>query len=151
MSLNTKKAKSQPNLRYFCTFLLLILSLVVYSGSDLSQASGETFAAWGLNLPERPVSRRVSQRSEFKGKRTFATLTGPGCIRLCLDCADICAANASIAARKGPLARVIALACAKACETCADECAKHDDATCKACAEECRRCAKVCREAAKRK
>ena len=81
MSLDTKKAKSQPNLRYFCTFLLLILSLVVYSGSDLAQASGETLAVWDLNLPERPVSRRVSQRSEFKGKRTFATLTGPGCIR----------------------------------------------------------------------
>ena len=68
------------------------------------------------------------------------------CIRLCLDCADVCAASASIAARKGPMADIIALACAKACEACAEECVKHDDAACKACAEACLLCAKECRE-----
>lgn len=69
------------------------------------------------------------------------------CIRLCLDCADICTACDAIAARKGPMMAALMKVCAEACDQCADECEKHkDDAACQACAEACRKCAEECRE-----
>ena len=76
-----KKAKSGTGLEFTCRLLMLIAVPVVCSGINSSQASGQTLTTWGLNLPDRPVSRRISQRSEFKGKRTFGQLAGPGCIR----------------------------------------------------------------------
>lgn len=74
------------------------------------------------------------------------------CIKLCLDCADICGVCAKIGGRNGPMEAIIAAACAEACEKCAEECAKHkDDKLCQACAEQCRKCAKECRTQAKKK
>ena len=70
------------------------------------------------------------------------------CIKACLDCADICEACSKIGARGGPMAKIIAQACAESCEKCAAECERHDDETCKACAKKCRECAKQCREKA---
>ena len=75
------------------------------------------------------------------------------CIRLNLDCADVCAAAGSIASRRtGTNERglVAALqACAIACGLCGDECEKHAGMHehCRICAESCRRCERACEEA----
>lgn len=73
------------------------------------------------------------------------------CIRLCMDCADICTATMKVAARRTDENRAIIAAllqtCIQACETCATECGKHDHAHCKRCAEMCRECAADCAEA----
>ena len=72
------------------------------------------------------------------------------CIRLNLDCADICAAAGPIASRRtGSNEEVLASVlqtCALACRTCGDECAKHakQHEHCKICAETCERCADAC-------
>lgn len=71
------------------------------------------------------------------------------CVRTCLDCADICGTCGSISARKGPMASVIARACAEACEKCAAECGDGDEVM-KACAEKCRACAEACKAEAGR-
>ena len=75
------------------------------------------------------------------------------CIRLNLDCADLCAAVGSVATRRtGQNVEVLAAllnACAVACRLCADECWKHSEQHqhCRICAEACRRCAEACSEA----
>jgi hypothetical protein len=76
------------------------------------------------------------------------------CIRLDLDCADICAATATLASRRtgsneAVLRNMIEL-CAEACRVCAEECARHAShhEHCRICAETCRRCEVVCRRAA---
>lgn len=71
------------------------------------------------------------------------------CIRLCLDCAEICAVTARLIARPGPqdrnLLRAQLDACATACRACAHECAAHPGEThCQVCAEACRACAEAC-------
>lgn len=69
----------------------------------------------------------------------------------CLDCADICAAAAQIAARGGPFAALICESCAEACASCAKECEKFpNDKHMAMCAEECRKCEKACRAMVKR-
>ena len=46
----------------------------------LSATTGRIPAAqWGLNLPDKPVSRRIGLRSEFKGRQVFGEVVGPGC------------------------------------------------------------------------
>lgn len=72
------------------------------------------------------------------------------CIRLNLDCADVCAATGAVASRRTgasetTLAELLS-ACAVACRLCADECWKHSDhhEHCRICAEACRRCAEAC-------
>lgn len=75
------------------------------------------------------------------------------CIRLNLDCADICAASGSIATRRtGGNEQVIVAtleACALACRLCAEECERHagQHEHCRLCAASCRRCEEACREA----
>ena len=75
------------------------------------------------------------------------------CIRLNLDCADICAATASLATRRtGSNEEVIRKtleACATACRTCGDECASHAamHEHCRICADSCRACERACRNA----
>jgi hypothetical protein len=72
------------------------------------------------------------------------------CIRLNLDCADICAATASVLARQTQpdpaVLRAQLQACAAACRSCGDECASHAQhhEHCRVCAESCRRCADAC-------
>jgi Domain of Unknown Function (DUF326) len=70
------------------------------------------------------------------------------CSRFCFDCATVCRATATLVARGSARAGVMAEACARVCEECAAECAKHDDASCRECAEACRRCAEACRKLA---
>lgn len=72
------------------------------------------------------------------------------CIRLDLDCADICATTARVLTRQteydAPSSKAQLEACREICSTCADECEKHADHHdhCRMCAEECRRCAEAC-------
>ena len=72
------------------------------------------------------------------------------CIRLNLDCAEICSVTAKLIARPGAqdpkLLRAQLDACASACRACADECAEHAEMHehCRICAEACRACADAC-------
>jgi hypothetical protein len=74
------------------------------------------------------------------------------CIRLCLDCADVCAAAAAITSRPsssgpdvvGPLLE----SCVASCKSCGDECERHASMHehCRICAEACRRAEQASRE-----
>ena len=74
------------------------------------------------------------------------------CIRLNLDCADLCGAAGRMIARQARpepnLWRAALEACAEACRSCAAECRKHagKHEHCRICAEVCERCEKACRE-----
>ena len=74
------------------------------------------------------------------------------CIRTCLDCADICDATANLGLRRtGTSEQVLRETlelCARTCDACAAECEKHDHEHCKLCAQMCRECAEDCRTAA---
>jgi hypothetical protein len=73
------------------------------------------------------------------------------CIRLCLDCTDVCTATLGVVSRRaayqdavtGPLLE----ACAATCARCAEECERHADshAHCMICGQACRRCEQACR------
>jgi uncharacterized membrane protein len=74
------------------------------------------------------------------------------CVRLCLDCTDICTASAGVISRLGeydasttkPLLEV----CAAVCKSCGDECERHapHHEHCRVCAEACRRWERACRD-----
>ena len=74
------------------------------------------------------------------------------CIRVCSDCADVCEATARLGARRtGTNDEVLKEAlelCARVCDWCAIECDKHDHEHCRLCAQICRECAEDCRKAA---
>lgn len=76
------------------------------------------------------------------------------CVRLNLDCADICLATGQLATRQtGSNENVLRSAielCAEACRVCAEECERHagHHRHCAVCAAACRSCETVCREAA---
>lgn len=76
------------------------------------------------------------------------------CIRVNLDCVDICAATGFIATRRTganeTLIRSALDTCAMACRICGDECERHAQRHehCRICAEACRRCQQACQEAA---
>ena len=73
------------------------------------------------------------------------------CIRLDLDCADVCAATSRVISRQtdydANVTRPVLEACIAACKSCGDECEAHGAhmAHCKVCADSCRRCEKACR------
>jgi hypothetical protein len=73
------------------------------------------------------------------------------CIRLCLDCTDICTATAGVISRLAEYdpgaTRPLLEACAAICNSCGDECERHAHMPhCRVCAEACRRCERACRE-----
>jgi hypothetical protein len=74
------------------------------------------------------------------------------CIRLCLDCADICAAAAGITSRLSAydpgVVRPLLEACVASCRSCGDECERHASMHehCRICAEACRRAEQASRE-----
>jgi hypothetical protein len=75
------------------------------------------------------------------------------CIRLNLDCADICATTGRVVGRRtgydAEVTSAVLRACIEACRSCADECdihAAHGMEHCGVCAEECRRCEQACQE-----
>ncbi len=74
------------------------------------------------------------------------------CIRLCLDCADVCAATISVTSRQTEydptVTRPLLVACVATCKSCGDECERHAamHEHCRVCEEACRRCEQACRE-----
>ena len=72
------------------------------------------------------------------------------CIRLNLDCADICTATLRVLSRQteydANLTRPQLQACVAACTSCGDECERHAGMHehCRVCAEACRRCEQAC-------
>ncbi|MCS5480601.1 four-helix bundle copper-binding protein [Corynebacterium sp. YIM 101645] len=72
------------------------------------------------------------------------------CIRLNLDCADICETTGRVLSRPGGwdvnLIRSLLEACRTACQACGEECDRHAEMHehCKVCAEACRRCEQAC-------
>jgi hypothetical protein len=73
------------------------------------------------------------------------------CIRLCLDCTDICTATAAVLSRLAEYdagaTRPLLEACAAICNSCGDECERHAHMPhCRICAEACRRCERACRD-----
>jgi hypothetical protein len=74
------------------------------------------------------------------------------CIRLCLDCADICSTTAGVISRQteydANVTRPMLEACMAACKSSGDECERHAmmHAHCGVCAQACRRCEQACRE-----
>jgi uncharacterized protein DUF326 len=74
------------------------------------------------------------------------------CIRINLDCTDVCVATGRIVARQteydANVTRASLEACIQVCRSCGDECERHAEhhEHCRVCAEECRRCEGACRE-----
>ena len=75
------------------------------------------------------------------------------CIRLNLDCADICATTGRVVSRRtgydAEVTSAMLRACIQACGSCADECeihAAHGMEHCRVCAAECRGCEQACQE-----
>jgi hypothetical protein len=72
------------------------------------------------------------------------------CIRLNLDCDDVCSATARVLTRQteydAPLSRALVEVCRQACATCGEECESHAShhEHCRICAEACRRCEQAC-------
>ena len=74
------------------------------------------------------------------------------CIRLCLDCADVCVATAGVISRQADYDAHVVVpllqACAAACKSCGDECERHArmHAHCRVCEQACRRSEQACRD-----
>jgi hypothetical protein len=74
------------------------------------------------------------------------------CIRLNLDCADVCETTGRMLTRQTSseprLARSMLAACVQTCRVCAEECERHaaHHDHCRICAEDCRRCEQACEE-----
>ena len=74
------------------------------------------------------------------------------CVRLNLDCADVCAATLRVVSRQteydANLTRAQLQACITACRSCGDECERHAGMHehWRVCAEACRRCEQACQE-----
>lgn len=76
------------------------------------------------------------------------------CIRLNLDCAEVCRVTGTLMTRPShrdaPALRAQLEACLAICRACADECGRHGDEMgmehCRVCAEACRECAERCEE-----
>ena len=73
------------------------------------------------------------------------------CIRLNLDCADICNAMSRVVSRQteydAEVTRPLLEACMAACRSCGEECERHADHMehCRICAEQCRAGEQSCR------
>lgn len=74
------------------------------------------------------------------------------CIRLNLDCADICQATTKVLTRQGEIDETVLRAqlqiCEAVCRNCGGECERHAQMHehCRVCAESCRHCEQLCRE-----
>jgi hypothetical protein len=73
------------------------------------------------------------------------------CIRLCMDCVDVCTATLRVIGRQtqydASLTRPLLESCVAICRSCGDECERHAHMPhCQVCAEACRRCDHACQE-----
>ena len=68
------------------------------------------------------------------------------CIRLDMDCAQICSLTAALLARDSEHGEHLLKECAEVCGLCAAECEKHADKMehCKECAAACMECEAIC-------
>ena len=67
------------------------------------------------------------------------------CIKLNIDCAEICRVTASLLSRGSEQGEHLLRECAEICSVCAEECEKHSHMKhCKKCADVCRHCAEEC-------
>jgi hypothetical protein len=107
-----------------------VLAATVDALSDCAQACNSDVAA---DLGEQNVTEMVT------------------CIRLCLDCTDICTAALGVLSRQADydamVTRPLLEACAAICLSCGDECERHArmHEHCRVCGEACRRCEQACR------
>jgi uncharacterized membrane protein len=108
-----------------------VLAAAIDAVSDCAQAC---VADTGADLSEHDLAEMVT------------------CIRLCLNCADVCTATAGVISRPAAcdadVARPLLQACVAICRSCGDECERHAQhhAHCRVCAEACRRCEQACRD-----
>jgi Domain of Unknown Function (DUF326) len=74
------------------------------------------------------------------------------CIRLCLNCADVCVATMGVVTRQGVydpnVTRPLLEACIAICKSCGDECERHAPHMphCRVCEQACHRCERACQE-----
>src|SRR5262252_1196930 len=74
------------------------------------------------------------------------------CIRLCLDCTDVCTATLGVVSRQTAydptITRPLLEACIATCKSCGDECARHAPhyEHCRICEQACRRCEQACQD-----
>ena len=74
------------------------------------------------------------------------------CIRLCLDCVDVCTATLGVTSRQAAydpdVTKPLLRACMAICTSCGDECERHAQhyEHCQVCEQACRRCEQACRE-----
>jgi hypothetical protein len=74
------------------------------------------------------------------------------CIRLCLDCTDVCTATAGVLSRLAEYdpgaTRPLLEACVAICRSCGDECERHapHHEHCRVCEQACRRCERACQD-----
>jgi len=74
------------------------------------------------------------------------------CIRLCLECTDICGATVAVISRLAEYDANVTVplleSCVAICKSCGDECERHArmHEHCRVCTEACRRCERACRE-----
>ena len=107
-----------------------VLAAAIDALSDCAQACNADNAA---DLGEQNVTEMVK------------------CIRLCLDCADICTATVGVISRQtdydATVTRPLLEACVAICMSCGEECEQHAGMHehCRICAEACRRCEQACR------
>lgn len=66
------------------------------------------------------------------------------CIKLDLDCADVCHMALKLLARDSSHAVSVVKLCMGICAECAAECEKHEHDHCQQCAKACRRCEDQC-------
>ena len=59
------------------------------------------------------------------------------CIKLDMDCAQICQLTAAFISRNSDHAKHLMKACSKICKKCAEECSRHKVEHCRQCAEAC--------------
>jgi uncharacterized membrane protein len=108
-----------------------LLAATIDALSDCAQAC---LADTGCDLSEENVTEMVK------------------CIRLCLDCADVCTVTAGVISRQAEYDAAVIVplleACAAVCKSCGDECERHArmHEHCRVCAEACRRCERACRD-----
>ena len=107
-----------------------VLAAAIDALSDCTQACHADNAA---DLSEQNVTEMVT------------------CIRLCLDCVDVCTATVGVLSRQAEydagLTRPLLEACVAICKSCGDECERHArmHEHCRVCGEACRRCERACR------
>jgi Domain of Unknown Function (DUF326) len=140
----------------------LVLSLVAFKGGAMSYAKQLLDMYPGtLNVDSGLLARTIDALNDCAqaciadadddlSERNLSEMVK--CIRLCLDCADVCTATVGVTSRQtaydANVTKPLLEACVATCKSCGDECERHAQMHehCRVCAEACRRCEQACRE-----